>query len=106
MLDEHLEKITAAYKKREDVDKYAHLATFEEIAENDFNLNIPRYVDTFEEEEEIDIDAVGREIDQLEKELSMVRGAMGKLLKGIDREGGLDQLFQSWTDEDDARIKT
>ena len=105
LLDEHLEKITAAYEKREDVDKYAHLATFEEIAENDFNLNIPRYVDTFEEEEEIDIDAVGREIDQLEKELSMVRGAMGKLLKGIDREGGLDQLFQSWTDEDDARIK-
>ena len=102
LLDEHLEKITAAYKKREDVDKYAHLATFEEIAENDFNLNIPRYVDTFEEEEEIDIDAVGREIDQLEKELSVVRGAMGKLLKGIDREGGLDQLFQSWTDEGDA----
>ena len=59
-------------------------------------------MDTFEEEEEIDIDAVGREIDQLEKELSVVRGAMGKLLKGIDREGGLDQLFQSWTDEGDA----
>ena len=60
LLDEHLEKITAAYEKREDLDKYAHLATFEEIAENDFNLNIPRYVDTFEEEEEIDIDAVGQ----------------------------------------------
>ena len=102
LLDEHLEKITAAYEKREDVEKYAHLATFEEIAENDFNLNIPRYVDTFEEEEEIDIDAVGREIDQLEKELSVVRGAMGKLLKGINREGGLDRLFQSWTDEGDA----
>ena len=85
LLDEHLEKITAVYEKREDVDKYAHLATFEEIAENDFNLNIPRYVDTFEEEEEIDIDAVGREIDQLETELSVVRGEMGKLLQGIDR---------------------
>ena len=85
LLDEHLEKITAAYEKREDVEKYAHLATFEEIAENDFNLNIPRYVDTFEEEEEIDIDAVGREIDQLEKELSVVRGEMGKLLQGIRR---------------------
>ena len=77
------------YEKREDVDKYAHLATFEEIAENDFNLNIPRYVDTFEEEEEIDIDAVGREIDQLETELSMVRERMARLLKGIEREGGL-----------------
>ena len=102
LLDEHLEKITAAYEKREDVEKYAHLATFEEIAGNDFNLNIPRYVDTFEEEEEIDIDAVGREIDQLEKELSVVRGEMARLLKGIDREGGLDRLFQSWTDEGDA----
>ena len=85
LLDEHLAKITTAYKKREDVDKYAHLATFEEIAENDFNLNIPRYVDTFEEEEEIDIDAVGRDIDQLEKELSVVRGEMGRLLQGIRR---------------------
>ena len=92
LLDEHIEKITAAYAKREDVDKYAHLATVEEIAENDFNLNIPRYVDTFEEEEEIDIDAVGREIDQLEKELSVVRGAMGKLLQGINRGEGLGQL--------------
>ena len=101
MLDEHLEKITAAYKKREDVDKYAHLATLEEIAENDFNLNIPRYVDTFEEEEEIDIDAVGREIDQLETELSMVRERMARLLKGIEREGGLSRLFH----EGDARIK-
>ena len=102
LLDEHLTKITAAYKKREDVEKYAHLAPLEEIAENDFNLNIPRYVDTFEEEEEIDIDAVGREIDQLETELSMVRGKMGRLLQGIDREGGLERLFQSWIDEEDA----
>ena len=85
MLDEHIEKITAAYKRREDVDKYAHLAIFEEIAENDFNLNIPRYVDTFEEEEEIDIDAVEVEIEGLEKELSVVRGEMGRLLKGIRR---------------------
>jgi len=59
----------AAQHARKDVDKYAHVASFEEIAENDFNLNIPRYVDTFEEEEEIDIDAVQKEIDQLEKEL-------------------------------------
>ena len=85
LLDEHIEKITAVYEKRDDVDKYAHLATFEEIAENDFNLNIPRYVDTFEEEEEIDIDAVEVEIEGLEKELSVVRGEMGRLLKGIRR---------------------
>ncbi len=102
LLDEHIEKITAVYEAREYADKYAHLATFEEIEENDFNLNIPRYVDTFEEEAEIDIDAVGREIDQLEKELSVVREEMGKLLKGIDRDGGLGRLLQSWTDEGDA----
>ena len=97
MLDEHIEKIAAAYAKREDVDKYAHLATVEEIAENDFNLNIPRYVDTFEEEEEIDIDAVGREIDQLEKELGVVRGEMRRLLKGIDRGEGLGRLDRNPT---------
>ncbi|WP_424945828.1 type I restriction-modification system subunit M [Candidatus Spongiihabitans sp.] len=81
--EKHLDKILKTYKARKDVDKYAHLATFEEIKENDFNLNIPRYVDTFEEEDEIDIDAVQGEIDQLEKELAQVRGKMGKLLKGI-----------------------
>ena len=81
--EKHLDKILKTYKARKDVDKYAHLATFEEIKENDFNLNIPRYVDTFEEEDEIDIAAVQGEIDQLEKELAQVRGKMGKLLKGI-----------------------
>ena len=67
------------------MDKYAHLAPFEEIEENDFNLNIPRYVDTFEEEEEIDIDAVEVEIEGLERELQVVRGEMGRLLAGIRR---------------------
>ena len=83
--DAHIKKILAAYKKRKDADKYAHLATFKEISENDFNLNIPRYVDTFEEEEEIDIDAVEVEIQQLETELSQVRKKMSKLMKGIKR---------------------
>lgn len=49
---------------------------FEEIAENDFNLSIPRYVDTFDEEEEIDVAAVEREIERLEAELVEVRGRM------------------------------
>ena len=85
LLDEHINKILKAYKKRQDIDKYAHVASFEEIKENDFNLNIPRYVDTFEEEEEIDIDAVQSEIETLENELSKVRIKMSQLLKGIDR---------------------
>jgi type I restriction enzyme M protein len=52
------------------------LAGFDEIQENDFNLNIPRYVDTFEEEAEIDIGAVQAEIDGLEEELSKVKFRM------------------------------
>lgn len=53
--EEHLGKILTAYRERKDIDKYAHVATFNEIEENDFNLNIPRYVDTFEEEPEISL---------------------------------------------------
>ena len=65
--------------------KFAHVAEFAEIRENDFNLNIPRYVDTFEEEEEIDIEAVQREIDDLEKELVAVRAKMAEKLREINR---------------------
>lgn len=85
LLDEHMDKIVSAYKKRKTVDKYAYAAPFKEIKENDFNLNIPRYVDTFEEEEEIDIDAVQQEIDELEKELAGVRKKMAKMLKKVVR---------------------
>jgi len=78
-----IDKIVATYKARESVEKYAYLASFEEIQENDFNLNIPRYVDTFEEEEEIDIEAVQTEIDQLEKELAEVKQEMAGYLKEL-----------------------
>ncbi len=83
--EEHLEKIVRTYKNRAVIEKYSYLAQFEEIKENDFNLNIPRYVDTFEEEEEIDIDSVQLEIDQLEKELAQVRAKMAEKLKEIER---------------------
>ena len=85
LLDEHLEVIIKAYKARKGMDKYAHVATLKEIEENDFNLNIPRYVDTFEEEEEIDIEAVQKEIEGLEAELLEVRGEMANLLEGVVR---------------------
>ena len=58
---EDIEKIVTTYKNREEIEKYSHKATIEEIEENDYNLNIPRYVDTFEEEEPIDLDEVVRE---------------------------------------------
>ena len=48
---EHIEKIVNTYRERKEIEKYSHLATLDEIKENDYNLNIPRYVDTFEEEE-------------------------------------------------------
>jgi len=82
---EHLDKIMRSYKERKEVEKYAHVAGFDEIKDNDFNLNIPRYVDTFEEEEVIDIDAVQKEIELLEKELAEVRVRMTEKLKQIDR---------------------
>ena len=81
--EQDITKIINAYKKRKAVDKYAYLASLKEVQENECNLNIPRYVDTFEEEEEIDIQAVQREIDELEKELSSVRAKMKKHLKEL-----------------------
>lgn len=83
LLDEHLDKIIATVTARKEVEKYAHVATFEEIKENDFNLNIPRYVDTFEAEVEIDIVAVQAEITTLETELTDVRNKMAELLKDV-----------------------
>lgn len=64
-------------------DKYAYVASRAEIAENDYNLNIPRYVDTYEEEEEIDIQAVQQEIDTLEGELANVQARMKEYLKEL-----------------------
>ena len=81
----HIEKIMTTYAARAEEEKYAHVAEFAEIKENDFNLNIPRYVDTFEEEEEIDIDAVQVEIEAIEKELAEVRVQMAKKLQQINR---------------------
>lgn len=66
--EEHITKIVNTYRNRTVIEKYSHLATLKEVADNDYNLNIPRYVDTFEEEEEIDIQAVMREIKELESQ--------------------------------------
>jgi type I restriction enzyme M protein len=68
-----IDKIASTYRQRETVGKYAYVASLEEIRENDFNLNIPRYVDTFEEEEPIDIEAAQEEIEGLEGELAEIQ---------------------------------
>jgi type I restriction enzyme M protein len=65
--EEYIQKIIDTYKERKEIEKFSHRASLEEIKENDFNLNIPRYVDTFEEEEPVDIEKVAKEIKELNK---------------------------------------
>lgn len=83
LTDEHIAKILDTYINRREIPKYSHLADIKQIEENDFNLNIPRYVDTFEEEPPVDINAVQKEITQIESELKDVEKQMAKYLKEI-----------------------
>jgi len=78
-----IEKIVDTFRKKKIIEKYSCLATYKEIEENEFNLNIPRYVDTFEEEEEIDIPAVQKEIKQIESELAETQAKMNGYLKEL-----------------------
>jgi type I restriction enzyme M protein len=71
MLRQHdIEKIVETYRQRREEEKYSKKASLKEIAENDYNLNIPRYVDTFEAEDEIDINAIAQELKALDAEMS------------------------------------
>jgi type I restriction enzyme M protein len=70
--DKDVERIVSTYQKRETVDKYSYVTSLTEIAENDYNLNIPRYVDTFEEEDEIDLSEVSSRLKELDTELSEI----------------------------------
>ena len=79
----HLTKIVDTYRARETLDKYAYRATAAEIAENDFNLNIPRYVDTFEEEAEIDLMEVRAERTKLKADLAELETQMEEYLKEL-----------------------
>jgi type I restriction enzyme M protein len=82
---EHIDKIIDTYRNRTEIEKYSHCATLKEIQDNDYNLNIPRYVDTFEEEEEIDIHAVMGDI----KELEAKRAELDKEIEVYLKELGL-----------------
>lgn len=83
MTDEHIEAVMELYSKRETVEKESYLANFEDIEKNDFNLNIPRYVDNFEKEEEVDINALLTQMDQTDKELEQAQGEFLSLLKDL-----------------------
>ncbi|GGF72942.1 type I restriction-modification system subunit M [Wenyingzhuangia marina] len=86
LLNKHIAKIVDTYKERTEIDKFSYRAPLSEIAENDYNLNIPRYVDTFEEEEPVDIHAVMANI----KELEAQRAALDTEIDGYFKELGLN----------------
>lgn len=83
---EHIEKIITAYRARKDEAKYSHVAALSEIIENDYNLNIPRYVDTFEEAEAIDLAAVTNELKQLDSEMA----ELDEKIRGFCAELGIE----------------
>jgi type I restriction enzyme M protein len=70
LTETHIDKIVNTFRERKTIDKFSYVATLEEIEENDYNLNIPRYVDTFEEEEPVDLEAVSDALQDLEKDMA------------------------------------
>jgi type I restriction enzyme M protein len=86
---EDIDKIIDTYTHRKAIEKYSHRANLAEIEENDFNLNIPRYVDTFEEEEPIDINEVALELKGLDKEIANT----DKVIAGFCKELGIEMPF-------------
>lgn len=86
MEEAHVTRVLETYAQRNEEARYSHCASPTEIAENDFNLNVPRYVDTFEAEEKIDVVALQRDINRIEEELAEVRAKMA----GYLRELGVD----------------
>lgn len=81
--DSDVDKIFETYKNRETIDKYSYVATMEEIKENDYNLNIPRYVDTFEEEEPVDIKEVQGRLKAREEKINNLYEELNKQLKEL-----------------------
>lgn len=83
MLSEHIDKVLSAYKLRSDVDKLTHVATLDEIRENEYNLNIPRYVDTLEEKEPIDMKKNLEDLIRLEEEIQETEKKLSGYLKEL-----------------------
>jgi type I restriction enzyme M protein len=81
--EQDIAKIVEAYDNYETIDKYAYVASYEEIKENDYNLNIPRYVDTFEEEEPVDMEQVAKNIERIKEEINEVEEQMAKYLEEL-----------------------
>lgn len=86
MTEGDIDAVIALYNQRETVDKEAYLATFEDIEKNDFNLNIPRYVDNFEKEEEVDLNALLDEMKDTDKQIAEVQGEFVSMLRELTSE--------------------
>ncbi|WP_119327442.1 type I restriction-modification system subunit M [Companilactobacillus musae] len=102
--DDDINKIINTYKERKDVDKYAHIAPMSEIEENDFNLNIPRYVDTFEPEPEIDLGEVTKEIRENNKKIMENKNELLSMMKELTSsdektQNDLDDFISMLSDE-------
>ncbi|MDA2273466.1 type I restriction-modification system subunit M [Bacillus thuringiensis] len=83
--DEDVEKIIETYIKRKAIDKYSYMALLDEIRENDYNLNIPRYVDTFVQEEPVDVIAVQQRIKEIDDEIALINKKLERYFKKIGR---------------------
>ena len=83
LTEEHVDKIVETYLNREMIDKYSYVATLDEVKENDYNLNIPRYVDTFEEEEPVDLQAVSQRIAEIDREIAQIDEELASYLKEL-----------------------
>ena len=84
--DEDIDRLISAYRERTEAEKFSHRAPMSEIAGNDFNLNIPRYVDTFEEEELVELDAVLAELKTVDSEMAGIDATIA----GFCQELGLE----------------
>ena len=90
LLPEHIDTIIKTYQARENVDKFAHVASLKDIHDNDYNLNIPRYVDTFEAEPDVDLAAVAKALQDLEKKSQETDAT----INGFCEELGIDSPFK------------
>ncbi|HVX01159.1 MAG TPA: type I restriction-modification system subunit M [Candidatus Babeliaceae bacterium] len=84
LTDANIDQIISTYRQRIITDKYSHIATLEEVKENDYNLNIPRYVDSFEKEEPIDITAIISQLKTLDQKIEATNKVIAEYCKQLN----------------------
>ncbi|MFT8765276.1 MAG: N-6 DNA methylase, partial [Lentilactobacillus hilgardii] len=82
--EQEIDKIVKIYRERKDVDKYAHLATPDEIRDNDYNLNIPRYVDTFEPEPPVDVHKLVEDFTKTTQEINQTTNEIISMMDDLE----------------------